>query len=541
MPAQFTEAKTFLWSILEDPELKPYVRRLKQWEKRHGPKRSRREASSSQDPEAPIPRLLRLLPPKHQADELVRAYFANSEKTLRVLHAPSFTAACETFYADSAAAPFGFVPQLAVVLAAASNTDRLYGDRIHAPQPAHELPSKAALCSAVQDWLEGLKKAERMELAVLQTRTVLLLCQHNVFLPNDMTWQATGQLVRRAMLLGLHRDPGNSKELTPLDVELRRRLWATIVEIDLQTSLVWGLPMAVSHANYDTQPPANIDDSDLSAVTAAPPAPKPLETWSDTLLQTILARTLPVRLRVGNFLNDLRQDPDHSKRQRLGQELEGIISALPAIAKPETYEHESSPDRPGRLLGRILLDISIRRMLLYLYRPFAMNASDTKVFYRARRVCRESALAVLSHQEAFGPRTGEFEAADAADCWTLFDTACRHDVLLAALSVCWEIRMMGSSRSREPGDRESGGGTSWTKAQLMRVADEAVAGLLDKVDMPGGFLKDVVGVSVILESVKNPGSQETRESRMRATVADILTRITTKLESRTAATAEVGS
>jgi hypothetical protein len=55
-------------------------------------------------------------------------------------------------------------------------------------------------------------------------------------------WMVFGLIVRAAMRLGLHREPSNYPHISVFKGEMQRRLWASILHLDLQTSLQVGLP-----------------------------------------------------------------------------------------------------------------------------------------------------------------------------------------------------------------------------------------------------------------------------------------------------------
>ncbi|KAH8422895.1 fungal specific transcription factor domain-containing protein [Aspergillus melleus] len=64
-------------------------------------------------------------------------------------------------------------------------------------------------------------------------------------------------------MIGLHRDPSLCKSMSPYWAEIRRRLWATTLELDLQAALSLGTPVSISQSEYDCRPPSKFDDEDL--------------------------------------------------------------------------------------------------------------------------------------------------------------------------------------------------------------------------------------------------------------------------------------
>ncbi|RYO83949.1 hypothetical protein DL766_000990 [Monosporascus sp. MC13-8B] len=78
--------------------------------------------------------------------------------------------------------------------------------------------------------------------------------------------------------------------MSPFDAEIRRRLWATIVELLLQSSLDSGSPLLLSSEDFNCKPPANLNDSQLVSGSTIDPVPKADDTFTDTSLQITLRR-----------------------------------------------------------------------------------------------------------------------------------------------------------------------------------------------------------------------------------------------------------
>ena len=108
---------------------------------------------------------------------------------------------------------------------------------------------------------------------------------------------SAGSLIHRAMQMGIHRDPKHLPAMTILQAEMRRRLWATIIELALQSSLDSSMPPRISLDEFDTEPPANINDEDLEESTTAL-QPHPRTTYTAASLQLTLFDSLPTRLRI---------------------------------------------------------------------------------------------------------------------------------------------------------------------------------------------------------------------------------------------------
>lgn len=82
------------------------------------------------------------------------------------------------------------------------------------------------------------------------------------------------------------------KKMSPFQAENRRRLWAKIMELDLQASLASGMPVLTPDLDMVPLMPANLNDSDFDEHTVKLPPFKPLQENADSLMQVLLAKSL---------------------------------------------------------------------------------------------------------------------------------------------------------------------------------------------------------------------------------------------------------
>lgn len=115
---------------------------------------------------------------------------------------------------------------------------------------------------------------------LLNTQSVLLLQAVTLFLfalrnqdDSRTVSSLTALVVHLAQSIGLHRD-GAAFDLSPLDIELRRRLWWYICLLDNRSSEYYARESSLreNQVPFDTKIPLLINDADLAAgMTTAPP------------------------------------------------------------------------------------------------------------------------------------------------------------------------------------------------------------------------------------------------------------------------------
>jgi hypothetical protein len=77
-------------------------------------------------------------------------------------------------------------------------------------------------------------RKDRLNITCIQIYCLTILAREVFAIGGDLVWISMGSLVNRAMQMGLHRDPKHLPPMPVLQVELRRRLWVTILEMLVQ-------------------------------------------------------------------------------------------------------------------------------------------------------------------------------------------------------------------------------------------------------------------------------------------------------------------
>ncbi|KAI1176478.1 hypothetical protein F4777DRAFT_597616 [Nemania sp. FL0916] len=84
-------------------------------------------------------------------------------------------------------------------------------------------------------------------------------------------WMMTGLVIRMAHALGLQRDGSNFKNLTPYEVDVRRRVWYALCSLDVRASEDQGTDFTIHNGSFDTKLPRNINDNDIDIDTKETP------------------------------------------------------------------------------------------------------------------------------------------------------------------------------------------------------------------------------------------------------------------------------
>ncbi|KAJ9257942.1 transcriptional regulator family: Fungal Specific TF [Paecilomyces variotii] len=371
------------------------------------------------------------IPPRDVADQLVDFYLETVEYTYRILHVPTFRKLYDEFWVTPARENFHLMAQIYSILAISAS----YYFQMESVPPSI-LPLKDQIpiwLHCVQHWLDHAIENKRNLFHALQVQCLLTIARQVSSADSNMVWISCGAMVRIAISAGLHRNPMSFRSMTPFYAEMRRRLWATIMELDLQASLDAGKCPTLSYSDYDCDMPSNLDDDDIADPDRISSSWKDPGRSTRTSFLVALSRSLPARIEVAKLANGLDANVSYNELLRLGAEITKSFQYLP----------------PPRSEKKIILhpsfqtdffDFLTRRFLLVIHRQVAiMGAYDPK-YHFSRRIVLDSSLTMLSH---FGVSTGSIgedgnrKAPLATYCGGMF---C-NELLNAALSICAEMLM----------------------------------------------------------------------------------------------------
>ncbi|KAK4101136.1 hypothetical protein N658DRAFT_81010 [Parathielavia hyrcaniae] len=320
------------------------------------------------------------LPNRLVCDALVECYLDTSEAIFRVLHIPSFRRDYEAVWDRSRDPDPAFLVQLKLVLAIGSAAyDPGFSLRPHAMRWVYE----------AQTWLSAPEFKSRLNIPALQTNILVLMARQAAGVGEDMVWTSMGTTVRIAIYMGLHRDTAGLglATVTFLVAEMRRRLWNTILELTLQSSLISGAPPLINLDEFDTEPPGNFDDDQLSDQGGEDPMPRPEGHFTQTTIAIALRGLFPQRLAVAKHLNDLSSRLAYSETLNLDAQLREAYRAL-------THRLQTcrTPQKGPSDLELRIVDLILRWYSIVLHFPFFAPSLREAEFAFSRRVVVENAL-----------------------------------------------------------------------------------------------------------------------------------------------------
>ncbi|KAF2809441.1 uncharacterized protein BDZ99DRAFT_531755 [Mytilinidion resinicola] len=512
---QFTEVKDFINNVAKDQQVTALVKQVQFLQRKSQPKITSPNAESDPEFSLALLKLREFLPPKSTCDRLVDIYCSYFERTMRILHIPTFMRQYHQIWTNTdpeLCRSSYTLPQVTAVLAMGYAMD----DQTPPNEDgSHGSYLKHAAIDLTQAWIDDLGRKHRTELPTIQVEVLLLLARSLRQLPPEKVWSSTGALVRSGMCMGLHVDPSKVRDISPFYAEMRRRLWATIVEMDLQASINAGMPIVAPDVDFTSLVPHNLDDSDFDLASTELPTGKPLSVMTETLAQVYLASSLTQRIKLMTLVQSTSIQLDLAEAAGYGRRIEESLSRKPPPLDMGNGGKTSGD--AGSLLHRVLLDLYLRRPLLCLYRPILLaGRQDHPAFSEIQASCLESSLAILSYQDHYASRAVEGGDKTASPQENFFYLCCKNDVAWAALSVCQHLKVLNQASPTQPPLRASPTSQANIRSEstLVKTVEKTIQCLISRVGQRGSDLKDIMFLSIALQSVRSRALSENKNHVM---------------------------
>lgn len=197
-----------------------------------------------------------------------------------------------------------------------------------------------------------------------------------------------GVAMRSALREGLHRSVSPDSGFSPIEIEMRKRLFYTIYKLDVYVNAMLGLPRSISSNDFDQTLPIELSDENITEEGYFPENQKGKLSSAEIanqhtklimILNVIVGELYPIR----KTNNLIRHEVVTELELKLRQWLDGLPRELIPGIKDVPKEYETANK---------LLHLSFFHVQLILYRPFihylsrniVANSPDSLSIQRAR-------------------------------------------------------------------------------------------------------------------------------------------------------------
>jgi hypothetical protein len=372
------------------------------------------------------------MPPRTRADCLIQAYLDIFESSYRVFHVPTFLRRFEEFWRSPSETSESTIVQ--ILLAMATVTAFVPGSvegLVSCGSGSRREEAKNTI-RAAESWLR-VQSQKNVTVDMFQVHVILFHAKKMNCIERKGAWASIGALIRLGMAAGLHREPTLlSQMISAFEAEMRRRLWYTILELELQEACDRGMQPMLSADSWDCMPPRNIHDEEFDKMATDSPPERCIHEHTRTSFLCVAQSHLSLRLEVLKKTNSLKDGIDIDSAKDYVETFQDLFDGLPRWA-------ETPSSGVARALSRLIL----YEQLMVLQQPFVTRAgSDRRCFY-FRVIQRQTAINLMRLYLSL-PRS---------ECLPLFNI--RGDGFRAVFTMCFEAVQSSGAENNELYNREA--------------------------------------------------------------------------------------
>lgn len=242
------------------------------------------------------------------------------------------------------------------------------------------------------------------------------------------SWLFLGLITRMATRTGYHREPSHNPAITPLDAEMRRRVWMFVREYDIVMSYNHGLVSMIHKQNADTRSPGNFLDIDLTSGLAVQPR------FDSEYTPMLLAITYHKLVTIFGEIVYLASTPSSTLEEHydqflsLGRARGELHPSLKIVPLDQAFSEPTEI-----LLTRIFLEIMYLKATCVLFRRYLGSTSHPTERQHCLSASQDLVRRVIELLEACQPGA-RLETCKA------FIPRIVHDFNLAAMLLCSELK-----------------------------------------------------------------------------------------------------
>ena len=201
------------------------------------------------------------------------------------------------------------------------------------------------------------------------------------------TWMLTGNAIRIAMGMGIHRGGKFESHFTPFEIEYRRRLWWQVAVLDMRTGELAGFGASPVILDSDAGGPTNLNDADLFPDMKALPPPRTGATEMIFVKARTLFREFGRSKGLGALFMGVPRSESHSA------DLERRILDLEQMFESQILRY-CDPLEPLHILVSAMARTVIHRLRLKTYHP---KMASEELSPHAKDICFNAALKTLEY------------------------------------------------------------------------------------------------------------------------------------------------
>ncbi|KAL9100504.1 MAG: hypothetical protein Q9163_004127 [Psora crenata] len=340
----------------------------------------------------------------------------------RVVHLPSFWEEYSSLWQAPDEARTEFVALILLIIAT-TNCIKRQDPSLFRGDSSLGRETACVWIQACESWLR-LQSQKHTSLTNLQSHCVLFIAKQMNSVKRKRTWTSAGTLMSFAIAAGLHRDAevlnlrhGSliDRKVSLFDQEMRRRLWSTISELELQAAIDRGMPMTLPHLIVDCGPPSNCDDEELSQLMDQRPKSRPFSEYTRSSFQNIMSCTWNLRKEIVSLINGSGPHLNYEDMLSYDRMIMHSLDEIPNWNSAEATFSQS------------LLQLQMHQLLTFMHRPFLQCGQRSPRFSYSSTIYLGAAKAIVDAHHKL------------VSAGNAILSVFRQDIVGAALSICYSF------------------------------------------------------------------------------------------------------
>lgn len=208
-------------------------------------------------------------------------------------------------------------------------------------------------------------------------------------------WMMTGMVIRMAQAIGLHRDGAQFDNLSPYEVEMRRRVWWNLCFLDVRSSEDQGMDLTIAIGSFDTKIPLNINESDIDPASKTMPVSR--KGIVDTTIAVATAEVCDLtRQMMGLGVKNGLPDLDRQNQ---------LLNQLCAKFESNYFEPTKASTDITQWVSVIISRLMMAKMTLIIYFPILFSSPNQHISDEIRTKLLVSAIEVAEYNHMLNAET----------------------------------------------------------------------------------------------------------------------------------------
>ncbi|GAB1208988.1 hypothetical protein APSETT445_007753 [Aspergillus pseudonomiae] len=365
------------------------------------------------------------IPPRPVTDRLVAQFINSKEPVLSTIHFPTF---------QKEAVSLSWLAFLYAILTLSVTIQQRLGE----PLPVYLEDSGYIISTFRKRAAQCLVQSNYTQPGKYKVEALFYYTLGEFYRSNDAQVSVSfllGITIRLAMRTGYHRDPRHFPSISAYEGEMRRRVWATMRQLDTLISFQVGLPRTIQDWQDDVELPRNICDEDFGEGTTHLPPSRPESELTTASYIRAKSRIMAAFGKISDLAYS-RKSVTYDEILEIDRRLEEVYGLVPFNFRIRPVD-QSFADPSDLILRRYTLELLYQKARCVLHRRYLGEVHSNLRYAYSRWVCMSASKEILRHQADLHHETqpGGILYRDRQFPNSLQNA----DYLLAAMIICLEL------------------------------------------------------------------------------------------------------